>query len=131
LDFCRTQVEDYTERSSLDQMIRCWLFKDGFNVKNANHLSELIDAIDDGIAFEWEEGTIDIKGVDMEYWYRDPISVLRYLLSHLPFQELLTYALIKDYGSDGKRLYCEMWTGNCHWWWRQKVNTLSTLAPLC
>ena len=110
-------------------MIHRGLFKDGFNVKNADHLRELTHAMDDGIDCEWEEGTIDIEGVDVEYWYRDPMVVLRYLFGHLPFKEYLIYAPIKDYGSDGKRLYSEMWTGN--WWWRQQVNALSTSAPRC
>src|SRR5712691_9864366 len=77
-------------------------------------------AMDDGLDCESEENTIDIEGADTEYWFRDPMTILRYLFSHLPFKTQLAYAPIKDYGSDGKRLYCEMWTGN--WWWQQQVN---------
>jgi len=119
-DFCRTHVEENTGKSSLDRMIRRGLFKDGSNVRSADHLRELIHAMDDGLDCEWEENTIDIEGVDTEYWFRDPMTILRYLFSHLPFKTHLAYAPIKDYGSDGKRLYCEMWTGN--WWWQQQVN---------
>jgi hypothetical protein len=105
-------VEENTGKSSMDRMIRYMLFKDRFNGKNADHLRELTHVMDDGIGCEWENCTIDIEGVDIEYRYRQPIAVLRYLFGHLPFKKYLTYAPIKDYYSDGKRLYCEMWTGN-------------------
>jgi hypothetical protein len=87
-DFCRTHVEENRGKSSLNQMIRHGMFMDGFNVKNADHLHELTHAMDDGIYCEWEGDTIDIEGVvDVKYWYRDPMAVLRYLFGHLPFKE--------------------------------------------
>jgi hypothetical protein len=126
-DVCHTHMEENMAKSSLNRIIRRGLFKDGFNVKNANHLRELTHAMNDGICCEWEKGTIDIECVDIEYWYRDPIAILRYLFGYLPFKEHLTPAAIKGNDFEGKRLYCEMQTGN--WWWWQHVNTLSTSAP--
>jgi len=107
-DFSRTDVEENKGKSSLDHMIPRGLFKDRYIVKNADQQRELRHAMDDGIDCEWELGMIDIEDVDVEYWYRDPMAVLRYLFGYLPFKEYLTYAPIKDYGSDGKRLYCEV-----------------------
>jgi len=66
-DFCCTHEEENTGKSSLDRKICCWMFKDGFNVKSSDHLRKLTHAMDDGIDCEWEEGTIDIEGVDVKY----------------------------------------------------------------
>jgi len=128
-DFCRTDVEENTGKSLLDRMIRRGLFKEGSNVKSADHLGELIHAMDNGLDYEWEENTIDIEGVDREYWSQDVMTILGYAFGHLPFKEHLSYASIKDYGSDSKQLYCEMWMSN--WWWWQQVNAPSALSLQC
>jgi hypothetical protein len=65
-DFCHTHVEQNTVKSSLDRVIRRGLFKDGFNINNSDLLRKLTHVIDDGIGREWEEGTIDIEGVDVK-----------------------------------------------------------------
>lgn len=88
-DFCRTHVEENTGKSSLDWMIRRGRFHPGINVKNADHLHKLVHAMADGLDCERQEGIVDFEGTDVEYWYRDPMKILEYLLGHLPFRDHL------------------------------------------
>lgn len=121
-DFCSTHLEENAGKNILDRMIGHGVFKGGINITNADHFRRLVHEMGDGIDCKWEEGTIEVEGTDVKYWYRDPKVILRYLFSHLPFKDHLAYGPIRDYGSDGKRLYSEMWSGN--WWWKQQVKQL-------
>ena len=74
-----------------------------------------------------------IDGLNVEgpkVYYRDIISVLRFLLGHQPFNENLTYAPIKVTNPQGQRVFTEMHTGD--WWWsvQGQVGIGSTVVPV-
>ena len=117
--FCRTYLEENIGKNTLDKMICRNTINPCARIRSADHFRELIHEMEDGLGCEWEKETIDIEGSYVDYWYRNPIAIIRYIFSHPQFLQHLKYAPIKDYNSSGERIYSEMWTSN--WWWRQQV----------
>ncbi|KAI4086595.1 MAG: hypothetical protein L6R37_008402, partial [Teloschistes peruensis] len=64
----------------------------------------------------WEFRTVEFQpGVKTEFWYRDPMLVIQYLLRQRLYAKDMAYAPYKDYNESGERVYGELHTAD--WWW--------------
>ena len=53
------------------------------------------------------------------YYYRSPLSCIKYLLKQPCFQKHLVYTPVREYNEAGERMYSEMHTAD--WWWSTQV----------
>ena len=117
---CRTVVEEDIGQRMCDRMLQRDIFVPNAKISNAKQLNKLVAALGaDGLDCPWQENWIEIEGRTTPFWYRNPLSGIRYILGHTPFKEDLCYAPVRERASNGERLYSEMWTGD--WWWRTQV----------
>lgn len=98
---------------------------------NHNHLYNLIDAIPYG-DIPWKSFSITgnlpdnhVEGSKPSWmegqhivWYRDPMEILRELISNPDFKDEFDYVPYHDYSSDGHQ-FQDFMSGN--WAWRQAV----------
>ena len=75
--------------------------------------------MNDGVNMEWVRDVMEIEGIKCDYWYRNPLECIKFIIGHPPFKDHLRYAPEKVYGKEGC-IYNKMWTGD--WWWREQVN---------
>lgn len=59
---------------------------------------------------------------EYEVWFRDPQTVLENQLANPDFKDGIHYAPFREYGSDGKRQWQDLMSGN--WAWSQAVRML-------
>jgi hypothetical protein len=118
----RTAVEENISKKSFDKMIKRDCLNPKAQIESANHMYKLIEAMDGGVSGRWIKDTMDVENVQCEFWYRDPIDCIGFIIGHAPFEKHLSYAPAKDYDEKGRRVYHEMWSGN--WWWREQVISL-------
>lgn len=82
------------------------------------HLDEMVSR--DGLGREsWMHSEVELGGEKIAYYYRDPMSVVRFLLGQRAFRESLVYAPTMEYNELGERMYGEMHTAD--WWWEMQV----------
>ena len=67
----------------------------------------------------WTQGQARYWSGPVEFWYRDPITIIRFLLQQRTFIGDLVYAPIREYNTAGERIFTEMHTGD--WWWETQV----------
>jgi hypothetical protein len=106
--------------------------------KSSNHLLTTIDKIDFGEA-PWKSFTLcprvhtpnssrtpipSWKRNEYTIWYRDPLVVIRNILSTTAFACSFDPSPYKRYNSSGDRIYKDMMSGN--WAWRQAVQMYHT-----
>ena len=53
------------------------------------------------------------------YYYRSPLSCIKYLLKQPCFREHLVYTPVREYNEAGERMYSEMHMAD--WWWSTQV----------
>ena len=64
---------------------------------------------------QWKNGCVDFKLVkNTEFWYRDIMLVLKYLLQRISCDSHMVWAPIQHFDSQGERVYTEM---NSGMWW--------------
>ena len=69
---------------------------------------------------QWKNGFIDFRlAYNTEFWYRDIMSILKYLLWRKSFASHLVWAPIEHFDYHGERVYTEMHSGT--WWWDTQV----------
>jgi hypothetical protein len=68
----------------------------------------------------WTKGEVRYWSGSSEFWYRDPITIVQFLLRQRTFVDELVYAPTRVFDADGQRLFTEMHTGN--WWWSTQVS---------
>ncbi|KAG8714425.1 hypothetical protein FRC09_017655 [Ceratobasidium sp. 395] len=84
---------------------------------------------------EWSKVVVRTpEGELLDMYMRDPLEIVKYLISRRRFAKHMRYAPVRHWTSKKKkkRLYSEIWTGD--WWWRLQ-NTLgcgrgATIAPI-
>ena len=59
------------------------------------------------------------------FYYRDPIKIIRYLFRQRLFKDVTVYAPIKEYNTQGERIYSELHTGDWSWETQVGVTRLS------
>ena len=117
---CRTIVEENIGQGKCDRMLQRDLFVPNAKISNAKQLCKLVAALEaDGLGCPWQESGIEVEGRRTPYWHRDPLAAIKFILGHIPFDEDLCYAPVRERAANGERLYSEMWTGD--WWWRTQV----------
>ena len=69
----------------------------------------------------WRHSEVEIGGQMVPYYYRDPLTIVRFLLGQRAFRNCLVYAPVMEYNESGERMYGEMHTAD--WWWETQVRT--------
>jgi hypothetical protein len=67
----------------------------------------------------WTQGEVNYWSGPSEFWYRDPITIVKFLLQQRTFVDELVYAPVKVFDAAGQQVFTEMHTGN--WWWSTQV----------
>ena len=68
----------------------------------------------------WKNGFVDFRlGKGTEFWYRDVLQVLKYLLRRKSFAPHMIWAPVKNLDGRRERVYTEMNTAS--WWWDTQV----------
>ena len=63
----------------------------------------------------WKNGFVDFRlAKGTEFWYRDILQVLKYLLRRKSFAQHMFWALVKNFDGQDERVYTEM---NIASWW--------------
>ena len=69
---------------------------------------------------QWKNVFVDLKlAKNTEFWYRDIMSVLKYLLGWKSFTSHMVWAPIQHFDCHGERVYTEMYSAI--WWWDTQV----------
>ena len=81
----------------------------------------LYQRIDDMIVDPpWKNGFVNFRLVqNTEFWYRDILEVLKYLLRRKSFVGHMLWAPVKQFDTQQERVYTEMNTAS--WWWDTQV----------
>jgi hypothetical protein len=117
----RTMVEANMSKSSVDRLLRRNLVNPSAQVATVDQLRKILQQMPerDSMPVKWRNGRIQVDRVDMEFWYRDPMEAVRYILNHAPFREHLKYTPTTEINANGERTFSEMWTAD--WWHRKQV----------
>jgi hypothetical protein len=73
----------------------------------------------------WTQGTLtnqrsEVSWVtDVKFWHRDPLAVLQEIFENPDLKDSCVWEPVKQYNSEGERVYTDMYTGD--WWWRLQV----------
>jgi len=69
---------------------------------------------------QWYRGSADFHfQEDKEFWYRNIIHCVEYLLAQRAYYESLVWAPVREYNIPGERVYSELHTAE--WWWETQV----------
>jgi len=121
---CRSIVDDNLGITKLNNILKGRLIVSDANTKNPDQLYGLIADREemDGLICRWEESSVKIEAKATPFWYWNTIVVVRSVLGHPPFEDHLTYALVKHMDSSVKCIYADMWTAD--WWWKTQASFL-------
>jgi len=72
---------------------------------------------------QWFEGQVADSQRTLQFFYRDVLGCVRYLLCQIAYRDDLVYAPQREYDPSGQRIYAEMHTAD--WWWDLQVEHLS------
>jgi hypothetical protein len=117
--FCKHTIEFQKGKNETEAAIKEGYVNPECGVKTYAHFRSIIAQMTDGVDAEWKQSTINLDGLGLPFWHRDPTQCIRWLMRHAPFKDDLSYAPRLVYGSGG-RLYNEMATGD--WWWKEQVH---------
>ena len=115
----------FFHRSKVPKSMVADFFKDNLaptsniSFKSGDMLRNLLDAMIE--TPQWTRGEVDFplqNGV--EFFVRDIIACIRYLVSQPTFAAHMTWAPIRTKAHDGSRVYTELNTGE--WWWETQVS---------
>ena len=68
----------------------------------------------------WKNGVVNFRlAKNTEFWYRDILQVLKYLLRWKSFSSHMFWAPVKNIDGRHERVYTEMNTAS--WWWDRQV----------
>lgn len=101
------------------------------SLKSNYRLRQKIDAMEDGLGHgSWKKASLDMGWNEqhpdpIEFWWRDLIECVKWLLRQPAYEEHLTYAPKRCYNDMGQRIYNEMHTGDM--WWEKQVSGLSAI----
>ena len=121
----------FFHRSKMPKSMVTEFFKDNLapksniGFKSGDMLRNLLDTMVE--TPQWARGEVDFRLQNgVEYFVRDIISCIRYLVSQTAFAEHMTWAPIRVKALDGSRVFTELNTGE--WWWETQVgfHTLSS-----
>jgi hypothetical protein len=83
----------------------------------------------------WTTRTIEILINNYEVrkltiYYRNAMDVVSFLLGHRPHRDDLVYAPVRQFGSNGQRIYDELHTAE--WWWERQhvLRDGATVVPI-
>ncbi|KAF8415030.1 hypothetical protein EV426DRAFT_579132 [Tirmania nivea] len=112
----------YSEKSRTDANLR-------FSFRSASTLYQKIDQmITDP---PWKNGFVDFNlAKNMEFWYRNILESLKYLLRRKSFAPYMCWAPVKQFDTQQERVYTEMNTAS--WWWDTQMTLPvgATLVPV-
>jgi len=102
-----------------------------YSLKSNYHLQKKIDQMEDGLGVDsWEKSRLENitwneqhAGVPIEFWYRDIIERVKWLLRQPAYAEHLLYAPQQQFDEHGRRVYGEMHTAD--WWWEWQLRISS------
>jgi len=104
------------QRSSSDCSTR-------FSFRSASTLYRKID--DMAMDPPWKNGFVDFRlAKNTEFWYRDILESLKYLLRRKSFAAHMCWAPVRHFDTQQDRVYTEMNTAT--WWWDMQVCQYST-----
>jgi hypothetical protein len=106
------------------------------SLRSPHVLKDMVRQMDKGMAASWYSQKLVGKSWNenhveegIEFYFRDPLEVVRYLLRQVHYSESPVYAPEKRY-ENGHQQFSEMHTGK--WWWKEqeKLPPGSTLCPI-
>jgi len=114
----RVQVDEFFRSGFLTSGSDASHISATFSFKSSYTLYKKIDKM--AIDPPWKNGFVDFKlATNIEFWYRDILLVLKYLLRQKSFASQMVWTPIQHYDSQGERVYTEMNTGT--WWWHTQA----------
>jgi len=127
---CRSIVDTNLDKTKLNNILKRRLIVPDTNAKNPDQLYPFIADMEemDGLVWGWEESSVNIEGKATQFWNRNSIAKVQYILGHRLFKDHLSYAPVKQMDSSGEYIYAEMWT--THWWWKTQASFL-VLSERC
>lgn len=89
--------------------------------QSAHSLRQQIQKMDPSMGeISWKRASVSVRSGHATWYYRNPLSIIRFLLYQRSFVEDLVYSPIKEFNAEGDRVYSEMHTGT--WWWEAQVS---------
>ena len=117
-------IQSKVPKSRIDEY-----FKSGLDVthstsfKSAHTLENLLNTLDPhGSFLQWHEGTREDRQHSTCFFYRNIVDCVRYLIGQIAYKDSMVYSPVKEYDSEGARVYTEMHTGQ--WWWEMQVSSI-------
>ena len=109
----------------IDSYFRRNLHQPGASFQSTHSLHRLVDQMDVEMGPKsWTTASANFWGNTRTWRYRNPVTVVEYLLKQRVYKDDMIYAPKKIFNSTGHRIYSDMHTGD--WWWDTQV-----IIPLC
>jgi len=103
----------------------------GFTAKSYN---TLLRGLGDNKFGEWTREIIHVERDgecgDYEIFYQNVIDIIRLLIGHEPFREVMTYAPVREFNRKGTRVYTEAHTADMWWDLQEKLAEGVTVIPI-
>ena len=140
--FAHWAVNGTESKSNVDRLLRNKDFisplkKLGWK---ANNYDSLVASVYDMDIFEmewirWELSYPDVvwngtKGLTLDLYSLDIVDVVRFLIGHKPFSDDLTYAPVREFNSQDKRIYSQAHTADAWWDLQDKYPEGATIIPI-
>jgi hypothetical protein len=132
--FAEWVVKHRISKTAVDELLKSTTFTGNHTFTSAYSLFKKLD----GLTYElgmhtWKSGKVCFTRPDAsnvatnlrftQFFYRNPITCIEFLLRQTAYKEHMTYAPLKVYNEMNERVYSELYTGD--WWWKVQVS-LST-----
>lgn len=123
-------IDAKTPKQKIDDWFRIGLqMSDTLSFSSGHTLYKQLNVMAEGLNLEFESAILDwgIDGIEPgEYFYRNPLQCIEHLLRQPAYADSLTYAPVREYNSEGHRVYSEIHTAD--WWWDTQVIGIAELS---
>jgi hypothetical protein len=113
-------IENATPKTGIDKFFNMGLAASDGSFSSGHTLRKLISKMDIDIGENsWSTQEMEFCGSTETLYYRNPVQIISYLLRQRAYVNDLVYAPIREFNTDGERVYSEMHTAE--WWWETQV----------
>ena len=125
--FAEWVVKHRISKTAVDELLKSPAIQGDHTFRSAYLLFKKIDNMTYDLGMHtWKSGRVSFDRSNQnagnqltQFYYRDPVPCIEFLLRQTAYKEHMTYAPVKEYNEQNERVYLELHTGD--WWWRMQV----------
>ena len=114
-------VEANVSWDNIENFMKALLASPEVQFTSSFTLHTLLNNMDNSLGPEsWNQASVNLSGMDVPFYYRDPVDCVKYLIRQRAYQSDMVYSPERLYEGD-ERQYGELHTAD--WWWDTQVCT--------